>query len=134
MLRPNCSVISFLKAYRICIMASKGACRIAFKAEAFGLEKFGNYKTSPFSRSGVSSKYCVRDFIRIPEGSSTGFLHTASHDRYCGGQFNYGRFCLNHFTFSRVKPPLRLGKLKKIVGQTSGTLRYTLLLLPTRVL
>ena len=70
-------------------MASKGACRIAFNAEAFGLEKFGNYKTSPFSRSGVSSMYCLRDFIRIPGGSSTGFLHAESHDRYCGGQFNF---------------------------------------------
>ena len=69
-------------------MASKGACRIAFTAEDFGLEKFGNYKTSPFSRSGVSSQYCARDFLRIPEASATGFLHTASHDRYCGGKFN----------------------------------------------
>ena len=69
-------------------MASKGACRIAFTAEDFGLEKFGNYKTSPFSRSGVSSKYCARDFVRIPEASASGFLHTSSHDRYCGGKFN----------------------------------------------
>ena len=62
-------------------MASKGACRISFRAENFGLEKFGNYKTSPYSRSGVSSIYCPRDFIRIPDGSSNGFLHTVTHDR-----------------------------------------------------
>ena len=66
-------------------MASKGACRISFKAgseeDNFGLEKFGNYKTSPYSRSGVSSMYCVRDYIRIPDGSSNGFLHTVTHDR-----------------------------------------------------
>jgi len=76
------------QAYRICIMSSKAACRISFEAEDFGLEKFGNYKTSPYTFSGVSSIYCVRDFLRIPDASSTGFLHEASHDRYCGGHFN----------------------------------------------
>ncbi len=72
------------EAYRICIVAKKGACRIVYSAEAgdFGLEKFGNYKTSPYSRSGVSSTFCVRDFLRIPDGSASGFLHTSSQDRY----------------------------------------------------
>jgi hypothetical protein len=71
-------------------MSAKGACRISYKSQKneFGLEKFGNYKTSPFTRSGVSSMYCVRDFLRIPDGSSTGFVHTATHDRYCGGNFH----------------------------------------------
>ena len=49
-------------------MSSKAACRISFEAEDFGLEKFGNYKTSPYTFSGVSSIYCVRDFLRIPDG------------------------------------------------------------------
>ena len=50
-------------------MSSKAACRISFEAEDFGLEKFGNYKTSPYTFSGVSSIYCVRDFLRIPDGN-----------------------------------------------------------------
>lgn len=69
-------------------MTAKGACRISFKPQSFGLEKFGNYKTSPYHYAGVSSLFCVRDFLRIPDGSSTGFLHMATHDRYCGGHFN----------------------------------------------
>ena len=62
-------------------MAEKGACRISLSSENYGLEKFGNYKTSSYQASGVSSLYCVRDFLRIPDGSSTGLLHFASHDR-----------------------------------------------------
>lgn len=39
----------------------------------------------PYDRSGMSSLYCVRDYLRIPDGSADGSLYTASHDRYCGG-------------------------------------------------
>ena len=84
------------QAYRICILTARGACKIKFqqweandesnndvttKSQSFGLEKFGNYKTSPYSRSGVSSHYCLRDFLRIPDGSSQGYLNAPSRDR-----------------------------------------------------
>ena len=75
-------VALFAQAYRICILTAKGACKIKFEENpAFGLEKFGNYKTSPYSRSGVSSSYCARDFLRIPDGSPSGYLNTQSYDR-----------------------------------------------------
>ena len=52
--QPNGQYLSN-QAYKICIMTSKGSCRISFQATDFGLEKFGNYKTSPYNLSGVSS-------------------------------------------------------------------------------
>ena len=77
-------------------MAEKGACRISFSAQNFGLEKFGNYKTSTYQASAVSPIYCVRDFLRIPDGSPMGFLHAPTHDRYCGGHLNPEHNSLQH--------------------------------------
>ena len=48
---------------------------------SFGLDKFGNYKTSPYWRSGVSSLYCIRDYLRIPDGSESGYGNTITRDR-----------------------------------------------------
>ena len=36
----------------------------------------------------MSSLYCVRDYLRIPDGSPDGGEHTSSHDRYCGGHLS----------------------------------------------
>ena len=52
---------------------------------SFGLDKFGNYKTSPYWRSGVSSLYCIRDYLRIPDGSVSGYGNTITRDRYVLG-------------------------------------------------
>eukprot|EP00090_Calanus_glacialis_P015042 TRINITY_DN23916_c0_g1_i1.p1 TRINITY_DN23916_c0_g1~~TRINITY_DN23916_c0_g1_i1.p1 ORF type:complete len:681 (+),score=97.98 TRINITY_DN23916_c0_g1_i1:151-2193(+) len=73
--------------YRICILASNGKCAIKIETDGpFMLEKFFNYKTFPYTRSGVSSTYCVRDYILIPGGQ--GPDGTFSHDRFCGGELS----------------------------------------------
>ena len=50
------------------------------------LEKWGNFKTNPFTRAGVTSQYCVKDYLQIPGGYSQ--AGDASHDRFCGGQLS----------------------------------------------
>lgn len=73
--------------YRICILASNDACRIDYRAEGeFMLEKWGNYKTNPYTRAGVTSQYCVRDYLQIPGGF--GGDQNLSHDRFCGGELS----------------------------------------------
>ncbi|KAK8405415.1 hypothetical protein O3P69_001751 [Scylla paramamosain] len=76
--------------YRICLAAARGTCSITFTAQPrhFMLEKYGNIDEVPFDRSGISSLYCVRDYLRIPDGSADGGSQTASHDRYCGGHLS----------------------------------------------
>lgn len=70
--------------YRICILTAAQACQIQFTTDGpFMLEKWGNFKTNPFTRAGVTSQYCVKDYLQIPGGfSQTG---QTSHDRFCGG-------------------------------------------------
>ena len=47
--------------YRICILTSSKACQIEFVSDgAFMLEKWGNFKTNPYTRAGVTSQYCVK--------------------------------------------------------------------------
>ena len=73
--------------YRICILASSDACQIDYRAEGeFMLEKWGNYKTNPYTRAGVTSQYCVRDYLQIPGGF--GGADQNSHDRFCGGELS----------------------------------------------
>lgn len=73
--------------YRICILASNDACRIDYRSEGeFMLEKWGNYKTNPYTRAGVTSQYCVRDYLQIPGGFSGD--QNLSHDRFCGGELS----------------------------------------------
>jgi len=73
--------------YRICILASNDACRIDYRSEGeFMLEKWGNYKTNPYTRAGVTSQYCVRDYLQIPGGF--GGDQNLSHDRFCGGELS----------------------------------------------
>ena len=73
--------------YRICILASSDACRIDYRSEGeFMLEKWGNYKTNPYTRAGVTSQYCVRDYLQIPGGF--GGDQSLSHDRFCGGELS----------------------------------------------
>ncbi|XP_071515664.1 LOW QUALITY PROTEIN: uncharacterized protein [Panulirus ornatus] len=73
--------------YRLCLGVAPGTCSVTFTSQPrhFMIEKYGNTDEVPFDRSGMSSLYCVRDYLRIPEGSADGSLYTASHDRYCGG-------------------------------------------------
>jgi len=73
--------------YRICILASSDACRISYQAVGqFMLEKWGNYKTNPYTRAGVTSQYCVKDYLQIPGGYSGD--QSLSHDRFCGGELS----------------------------------------------
>ena len=73
--------------YRMCILTSTAACQISFTTEgAFMLEKWGNFKTNPYTRAGVTPQYCVQDYLQIPGGSSPGGRVT--HDRFCGGQLS----------------------------------------------
>ncbi|XP_037799628.1 uncharacterized protein LOC119594651 [Penaeus monodon] len=71
----------------MCLLAPPGTCSVTFSAPAgsFMLEKYGNIDEVPYNMSGMSSLYCVRDYLRIPDGSADGGAHTSSHDRYCGG-------------------------------------------------
>ena len=70
--------------YRICILTAAQACQVQFTTDGpFMLEKWGNFKTNPFTRAGVTSQYCVKDYLQIPGGySQTG---QTNHDRFCGG-------------------------------------------------
>ena len=73
--------------YRICILASSDACQIEYTSEGeFMLEKWGNYKTVPYTRAGATSTYCVQDYLSIPGASNS--TSTPSSDRFCGGQLN----------------------------------------------
>jgi len=73
--------------YRICILAMPGKCAVKIESDGpFMVAKFGNYKTFPFTRSGVSSSYCVLDYILIPGGR--GQDSSYSHDRFCGGELS----------------------------------------------
>ncbi|XP_050724061.1 uncharacterized protein LOC127002292 [Eriocheir sinensis] len=76
--------------YRLCLAAARDTCTVTFTArdDHFTLEKYGSNDKVPSDRSGISSLYCVRDYLRIPEGSADGGSSTASHDRYCGGQLS----------------------------------------------
>ncbi|XP_042868471.1 uncharacterized protein LOC122250861 [Penaeus japonicus] len=73
--------------YRMCLLAPARTCSVTFSARAgaFMLEKYGNIDEVPYNMSGMSSLYCVRDYLRIPDGSADGGALTSSHDRYCGG-------------------------------------------------
>ncbi|KAK7076760.1 hypothetical protein SK128_022907, partial [Halocaridina rubra] len=73
--------------YRICIATSRNTCSVTFSAQPqeFMIEKYGNIDEVPYDRSGMSSLYCVRDYLRIPDGAADGGAHSSSHDRYCGG-------------------------------------------------
>ena len=73
--------------YRICILAKQGNCAVKIEATGpFVLEKFFNYKTFPYTRSGVTSTYCVQDYLIIPRGKGLSGSH--SHDRFCGGELS----------------------------------------------
>ena len=73
--------------YRICILASSDACQIEYTSEGeFMLEKWGNYKTVPYTRAGSTSTYCVQDYLSIPGASNS--TSAPSSDRFCGGQLN----------------------------------------------
>ena len=73
--------------YRICILASNDACQIEYTSEGeFMLEKWGNYKTVPYTRAGATSTYCVQDYLSIPGASNS--TAAPSSDRFCGGQLN----------------------------------------------
>ena len=73
--------------YRICILASTDACQIEYTSEGeFMLEKWGNYKTVPYTRAGSTSTYCVQDYLSIPGASNS--TSAPSSDRFCGGQLN----------------------------------------------
>ncbi|XP_066974560.1 location of vulva defective 1-like [Macrobrachium rosenbergii] len=74
--------------YRICLATTPKICSVTFSAQEqqFMIEKYGNIDEVPYDRSGMSSLYCVRDYLRIPDGSADGGAHTSSHDRYCGGR------------------------------------------------
>ena len=78
--------------------------RLQYRADGpFMLEKWGNYKTNPYTRAGVSchprialhiltfprcqvsSQYCVKDYLQIPGGAGGGGAQGTA-DRFCGGQ------------------------------------------------
>ena len=80
--------------YRICILASSDACQIEYTSEGeFMLEKWGNYKTVPYTRAGSTSTYCVQDYLSIPGASNS--TSAPSSDRFCGGQLN-SQYSYNH--------------------------------------
>ena len=95
----NCIYFKFIILYlRICLLTSSQACQVEFSTDGpFMLEKWGNFKTNPYTRAGVTSQYCVKvckklynyiflkliffkDYLQIPGGSNK--EGTLTHDRY----------------------------------------------------
>ena len=90
--------------YRICILASSDACQIEYTSEGeFMLEKWGNYKTVPYTRAGSTSTYCVQDYLSIPGASNS--TSAPSSDRFCGGQLNSQYSYNHHHQSSSLSPP-----------------------------
>jgi len=104
--------------YRICILASNSACHINYRSEGeFMLEKWGNYKTNPYTRAGVTSQYCVRDYLQIPGGF--GGDQSLSHDRFCGGELSSSHGArASHPVVTSVKS--RLATLEFHTGTPEG--------------
>ena len=51
--------------FRICLLTSSQACQVEFSTDGpFMLEKWGNFKTNPYTRAGVTSQYCVKVCFR----------------------------------------------------------------------
>ena len=47
--------------FRICLLTSSQACQIEFSTDGpFMLEKWGNFKTNPYTWAGVTSQFCVK--------------------------------------------------------------------------
>ena len=95
----KCIHFKFIILYlRICLLTSSQACQVEFSTDGpFMLEKWGNFKTNPYTRAGVTSQYCVKvckklynyvflkliffkDYLQIPGGSNK--EGTLTHDRY----------------------------------------------------
>ncbi|XP_065556372.1 uncharacterized protein LOC136024821 [Artemia franciscana] len=75
-------------SYKICFYTPRNFCKIVCSSSNghFMLEKFGSNELIPYTHSGVSSKYCVQDYLLIPSGSANG--ESPTQDRYCGGTLN----------------------------------------------